>query len=215
MRPPGCQQPHQGGGSRRGGPPGGAAPRGTPPRRRGPGATGTVRRSALTTRTLSKGPRLRAAASHRARAVQGDEGVEVGGEKARVAALATSGVEPDLAAQRGHVEVAEVHLGELGVLVAHVVEGVPLVAEALEGPRRRGVGRRPRRREVEIALAGAGTGARCDTAPRRGPGPFGRCLSASVARPVRRSGGRRRARAVDAEPPGPSARSSPLRAGSD
>src|SRR5664279_1270773 len=66
-------------------------------------------------------------------AVEGDDPPQVAGEDASEPALATPGVESDLAGQSGEVEVRKVDRRERLVLVTYVVESVPLVPEAGEG----------------------------------------------------------------------------------
>ena len=62
-----------------------------------PGDHGRVRRSARTTSDVGERRQVAGRRLDRARAVQGDQAVEMGGQEPRVPALAATGVEPDLA----------------------------------------------------------------------------------------------------------------------
>ena len=102
----------------------------------------------------------------RRRAVEGGQGAQVLRQKAGVAALSAAGVQADLAGQTGQVEIAEVDLGEPLVLLADIVEGVPLESEAGEGPLR-STPRRDGRRAVEVAVPhGVAVAGRAAALPR-------------------------------------------------
>jgi len=64
------------------------------------------------------------------RAVERHLGGQVVGQDAGEPSLAAAGVEPDLVGEAVEVEITEVDLREVLVLVTHLVEGVPLEAEA-------------------------------------------------------------------------------------